>query len=105
LVIRKGTTLATKIYRKPTHTGGYFNFKSNHPPHVKEGLFQSLHNRASTMCQEWQDTFNEISNLRRHLQLNGYPKGFIDSVIDFKDSSHPNREEMPLGSVYIPPLT
>jgi hypothetical protein len=41
LVIRKGTTLATKIYRKPTHIGRYFNFKSNHPPHVEGSLILS----------------------------------------------------------------
>jgi hypothetical protein len=52
LVIRKGMTLSTKVYRKPTHTGRYLNFNSNHPPHVKRGLIQSLHNRDSTRCQE-----------------------------------------------------
>jgi hypothetical protein len=45
---------------------------------------------------------NEISNLKRDLQLNDYPQGFIDSVINSKGSSHPNTEENPLGSVYIP---
>jgi hypothetical protein len=52
LVIRKGMTLAAKVYRKPTHTGRYLNFKSNHLLYVKRGLIQSLHNRASTICQE-----------------------------------------------------
>jgi hypothetical protein len=102
LVITKVTTLATKVCRKPTHTGRYLNFKSNHPPHVKISLIQSLHNRASTICQERQILFNEISNLRRGLQLNGYSQGFIDSVINSKGSSRPNKEEKPLGSVYIP---
>jgi hypothetical protein len=30
-----------------------------------------------------------------------YPQGFIDSVINSKGGSHPNKEEKPLGSVYI----
>jgi hypothetical protein len=51
---------------------------------------------------EWQDLFNEISNLRRDLQLNGYPQGFIDLVINSMGSSHLNSEEKSLGSVYIP---
>jgi hypothetical protein len=51
LVIRKAISLATKVYREPTHTGRYRNFRSNHPPHVKRGLIQSLHNRASIICQ------------------------------------------------------
>jgi hypothetical protein len=45
---------------------------------------------------------NEISNLRRDLQLNGYPQDFIGSVIYSFGSSHPNEEEKPLGCVYIP---
>jgi hypothetical protein len=42
LVIRKDETLATKIYRKPTHTGRCLNFNSNHLLHIKWGLIQSL---------------------------------------------------------------
>jgi hypothetical protein len=45
--------------------------------------------------------FNEIDNLRNELQLNGYPH-FIGSVINSKGSSHPDKEEKPPGSVYIP---
>jgi hypothetical protein len=102
LVIRKEMTLAIKVFRKPTRTGRYLNFKSNHLPCVKSGLIQSLHSRASTtICQEQQDMFDEISSLR-HLQPNGYAHGFIDSVINSESSSHLNKEERPLGSVDIP---
>jgi hypothetical protein len=41
-------------------------------------------------------------DLRRDLQLNGYPQGFTDVAINSKGSSHPNKEKRPLGSVYIP---
>jgi hypothetical protein len=59
LLTRKEMTLATEVYRKPTHIGRYLNFNSDHLLHVRRGLIQSLHSRASTMCQE-QDLFNEI---------------------------------------------
>jgi hypothetical protein len=101
LFIRKEMTLATKVCRKPTHTGWYLNFKSNHSPHVKWDLIQKLHNTASTLCQE-QDLFNGISSLRRDLQLNGCPKSFNELVINSKGVSLPNKLENPLGSVYIP---
>jgi hypothetical protein len=101
-VIRKETTLATNVCRKPTHTGRYLNFNPNHPPHVKRGLIQSLHSRASTICQERQDLVKKISSLRSDLQLNGYPHGFLDSVINSKGSNRLNEEQNLLGSVYIP---
>jgi hypothetical protein len=61
LVIRKEATLVTQVYRKPTHTGRYLNFKSNYPPHVNLGLIQSLLNRASTICQDRQNLAKEIT--------------------------------------------
>jgi hypothetical protein len=100
LVIREETTLAAKVYRKPTHTGRYLNF--NHPPHVKRGLIQSLHNRASIICQERQNLDKEISTLRSDLQLNGCPQDLIDSAINSKGTSRLNEEQKPLVSVYIP---
>jgi hypothetical protein len=36
LVIRKETTLATRVYRKPTHTGLHLNFKSNLTLHAEK---------------------------------------------------------------------
>jgi hypothetical protein len=69
---------------------------------VKRCLIQSLPNRISTIYQEQQDLFDEIGSLRHDLQLSGYPQGFIDSVINSKDSSHLNKEEKPLGSLCIP---
>jgi hypothetical protein len=85
LIIRKETTLATKVYRNLTYTGQYLNLKYIHPPHAKKGLIQSLHNRASTACQERQNLFNEISSLRRDLQHSGYPQGFIDLAVNSID--------------------
>jgi hypothetical protein len=96
LVIRKETTLATKVYRKPTQTGRYLNCSSNHLPH------QSVHKRVPTICQECQDLCNEISSLRRDPQLNGNPRGFIGSVINPRGSRRPSKEDRPLGSVHMP---
>ncbi|XP_023722356.1 uncharacterized protein LOC111872551 [Cryptotermes secundus] len=105
LVIREETALVTQVYRKPTHTGQYLNFNSNHPPHVERSLIKSLTDRASTTCQDQQDLVKGINNLRHDLQLNGYPKGFIDSVINSKGSSRPKKEENPsvfsLGTLHV----
>jgi hypothetical protein len=95
-------TLATEVYRKPSHTGQYLNFKYNHPLQVRRGLIHSVHNRASTICQERKDMFKEISNLRCDLQLNGYHHGFINSFINSKHSNNLNEAGKSLGSVCIP---
>jgi hypothetical protein len=68
---------------------------------VRRGLIQSLHNRASTICQERPDLFDEISSLTRDLQLSGYPQDFTDSVFNSKGSRRLNKEQKPLTSVYI----
>jgi hypothetical protein len=80
----KRNDIGHQSLQEPTHTGWYLNFKSNHPLHVKRGFIQSPHNRASTICQEQQDSVIEISKLRRDLQPNGYPQQFIDFVINSK---------------------
>jgi hypothetical protein len=84
--------LATKFYRSVTHAGRYLNFKLNHPSRVKI-FIQRLHNRASTICQELQDLFNENSKLRRDFQLSVYPQVFVDSVINSRITGRPNIEE------------
>jgi hypothetical protein len=43
--------------------GCYFNFHSNHPPHVKRGIIRSLHNRANIVYREGQDLAHEVNKL------------------------------------------
>jgi hypothetical protein len=38
-ITKGGNELATKVYRKPTHTGRYLHFKSKRTHHVKGGSF------------------------------------------------------------------
>jgi hypothetical protein len=66
-VIRKQSSIITTVYRKPTHTGCYLNFHSNHPPHIKRGIIRSLYNRATIICRERQDLAHEVNNLKHDL--------------------------------------
>jgi hypothetical protein len=102
-VIRKQSSIITTVYRKPTHTGRYPNFHSNHPPHVKRGIIRSLHNRATIICRERQDLAHEVNNLKHDLQLNGFPPKLINSVIINTGGNNRLRNDVkPIGSVVIP---
>ena len=41
-----------RVYRKPTHTDRYLNYKSIHHPKVKSSLGKTLVNRAYSICDE-----------------------------------------------------
>jgi hypothetical protein len=69
---------------------------------MKRDLIHISHKETSIMYREHQDLCNEITVLRPDLQLNSSPQGITDLVINSKGSSHPSKDEKPLGSVFIP---
>ena len=48
-------TLKTKVYRKPTHTDQYLDFKSAHPEEHKLGVIRTLHQRAEVVTTDPDD--------------------------------------------------
>jgi predicted GIY-YIG superfamily endonuclease len=101
LVYRNGTALQTTVYRKPTHTGRYLHFNSNHPPHVKRGVVDSLINRAITLCTEKQE-YAKVVKIRQGLATNGYTQHLIDSVLKrTRAKSRRETDETRLSAVVI----
>jgi hypothetical protein len=94
--------LATKVYRKPTHTGRYQHFKTNHPHHVKGEVVHSL-NRAKVICQDQNDFDKEIKNLRYGLVFSEYPQEFVTSIMKKPSRSKlPSPETADQGKLIIP---
>ena len=81
LITRKSdNNLSYAVHRKNTHTGNYFNFKSNHPMHHKRNFIKSLSDRAKRLCSE--DTLGpELNTIGEDLAVNGYPRSFVESVM------------------------
>jgi hypothetical protein len=100
--MKRGPNLAMKVYRKPTHTGRYLHFKSNHPHHVKRGVAQSLVSRAKVICQDRKDFNREIKNIIHDLILNEYPQEFIDSITKLERSNRPSSDTIYQSTVIIP---
>ena len=85
-IIRNDNTLETLVYRKPTHTNQYLNFRSNHHPRIKLGIIQCLTQRAKKICSE----DRELKILKEVFLANGYPEKKVTEVMNREPR---NREE------------
>ena len=72
LISKNNNRLTTTVYRKPTHTDRYLNYRSNHHPLLKSGIINCLKERAINVCSE--DTLpHEINRLHGVFRANGFP--------------------------------
>ena len=63
--------IITKVYRKPTHTGQSTQFSSKQPLHVKLSTVKTPVRRAKFICTDETSSNEEISSIRKTMQLNG----------------------------------
>ena len=88
LVKRDEGRVSTTVYRKPTHTNRYLNFRSNHHPRILTGVLKCLKNRADRVCDERHQT-EELKHLRDTFRANGYPMRLIKYTLQ-KSPKDPN---------------
>ena len=69
--------LITDTYRKPTHTGRYLHFDSNHPHHVKSAVVTSLLARTENITLSEEAKREEAHRTLIELSANGYPRTFL----------------------------
>ena len=80
--ITKGETFITSLYKKPTFSGIYVNFKSHVPDTYKKGLIYCLLFRIYSICSNWDIIHDEICKLKCILLKNKYPLSFTNSCIN-----------------------
>ncbi|XP_037526491.1 uncharacterized protein LOC119403645 [Rhipicephalus sanguineus] len=80
LVKRDGSGLSFKVFRKPTHTGRYLNYRSVHPASQKRSVVGSLLRRAERVCTTGEDRAGDNALVRQEPMACGYPEYLIDSV-------------------------
>ena len=71
LFTREGNKFASSVYRKPTFTGVYTNFKSFLPLKYKVGLIHTLLYRIYNICSSFEHIVKEINNLKIIMRKNG----------------------------------
>jgi uncharacterized protein (UPF0335 family) len=81
MIKRSENMLSTRIYRKPTHTQLYINWRSNHPKNVLIGTLKSLIHRAHKLTDEKDDLLDEIQLLKDVFLSNGYPMNLVEKTI------------------------
>ena len=79
---KKSGTLATKIYRKETHTNRYLNYESCHLQQQKQGIIISLLNRLAKLITDSKDFNEEKEMLRRTLEDNNYLNWLIKKTFN-----------------------
>ena len=80
--VTKSDTFITSLYKKPTFSGIYLNFKSYVPDTYKKGLIFCLLFRIYSICSNWHLINDEICKLKCILLKNKYPSGFMNSCIN-----------------------
>ena len=73
-VIRKTDgTLSTDIYRKPTYTGRYLSFSSNHPLNQKLSIARTFHSRTNNIISDEKKKIQKFHHVSDILKSNGFP--------------------------------
>ena len=77
-------TLDTNIYRKPTHSERYLNFKSEHPLEHKSAVVNALTHRANSLIRDENKKRMELKHIQNVLILNGYPNWLLNRILKIK---------------------
>jgi Reverse transcriptase (RNA-dependent DNA polymerase)/GIY-YIG catalytic domain len=80
-VMLKEGKLTTKVYRKPTHSGAYIDYRSNHSMNTKHGIIRILTKRAKEYCEKEEDLSDELVRINKEFMMNGYPREEVKKVI------------------------
>ena len=81
MVFKLDNNLETKVYKKPTSTGQYLNYYSNHAGNVKLALAHGLFKRALKYTSRESDRKKEIQAVFHELKNNGYPNKVLNKAL------------------------
>ena len=87
-------SLATTVFRKPTHTDLYMQWDSHHAISSKYSVIDTLHHRANTICSSPELLQHEEQHLKRVLTKCKYPVWALNRVkMEVKTLAQKNRRK------------
>ncbi|XP_078384100.1 uncharacterized protein LOC144666557 [Oculina patagonica] len=89
LISRDNNKLNIDVYRKPTHTDRYLDFRSHHDRDHKISTAATLLHRALKLPNSESGKAREIDRISIALQSNGYPPKVTADIIRKKSSNPP----------------
>ena len=99
-------TLKTGVHRKPTHTGRYLHFESDHRLSAKRSVVKSLLDRLEYVTFGKEEIAKEKELIREELAANGYPRKFITEIAKkqrkLSHSTSNSNTHKPKGTATIP---
>ena len=90
-IVKNGTILETRVYRKPTNTGLLLHYQSHADVRYKESLIKTMLHRAKSLSSTDEYFQQECSKLRSIFTRLGYPLSLINSIIKNFDHGSPTR--------------
>ena len=97
LITRNNGSLFINVYRKPTHTDRYLDYKSHHDKQHKVCTAQTLRNRAETLPNTTERKQQERKHITDALISNGYLRKFLQEVekkLALKEAIALSREDL-----------
>lgn len=91
------------IYYKDTHTGQYTHFTSFTPWKFKIAWVQSLYHRARKICSNDELFQGQLSNIRKFMSWNGFPKHVTKSLLSRlnKNNNHQQNEVTDIPTIWL----
>ena len=81
-IIKNGTELETRVFRKPTNTGLLLHFQSHVDKRYKIGLLKTMLHRAYALSSTTEAFNEECAKFHSIFSRLDYPIGLINSTID-----------------------
>ena len=88
-------SIESTVYRKPTHTNRYLDYKSNHPISAKLSVIHTFIHRAKQVCSTPEFLAKEMDHLHKVLQDNHYPTNYFKQS---KPQQQANEKAKPIHS-------